>query len=468
VNGTNEWIVPSKQNYKKGELLMNKKSLSIILSLVVFFSIGIVSISAAGPQKADMKVLLNGKNLSIAKSAVIVNNRLLLPYRAIAEELGATVSYDATNKSVTEAKGNNTNVLTLGSKIVAINGVKNSLDVPAQLVNNSTYVPVRFLSENLGIQVEYDGATRTVSLNTNSSPAFKVIGVNEGDILYSNQVKLSVAAFNHELVDFRSNMEAKDGQGHVHIWLDTDPTNPKVAYKLTKGEPVVFDNVAPGDHTLTVQLVGNNHKPVAPEVKQVIKFRTAKTPIINVDGVKDGDIIMGSKVTINTDVTDFMLSDFRTKNDVAAGEGHVHIWLDTDVTNPKVAYKQVENEPVTFDNIKPGNHTLTLQLVGANHKPIQPEVKQVIHFKTEAAQKSYDVSIKDFAYSSQTLTIPKGSKVTFTNKDTIEHTVTAKDGSFNTGLFGKGESKTITFSEAGEFQIYCKPHPFMKAKIIVQ
>lgn len=455
---------------------MNKKWLSVLLSLVLIFSIGIASVSAAGPVKSDMKVVLDGKNLSIAQSAVIVNGRMLLPYRAIEEKLGAAVNYDAADKSVTVTKGNNMYVLTLGSKIATINGVQVSLDVPAQLINNSTFVPVRFLSENLGVQVGYDDATRTVSLNTSSSPAFKVIGVNQGDILYTNQVKLSVAAFNHELADFRTNTEAKEGQGHIHIWLDTDPANPKLAYKLVNGEPVIFDNVAPGDHTLTVQLVGNNHKPVAPEFKQVITFKTAKAPTVSVIGPKEGEVITGDKVTVITAVTDFILSDFRTQNNVAAGEGHIHIWLDTDVTNPKIAYKQVNGERVVFDNVKPGEHTLTLQLVGANHNPIQPAVKEVVHFTTKAADstttalapKTYSVNIKDFVFTPNPMTIPVGSKITFTNNDDAEHTVTAKDGAFDTGLFGKGVSKTITFSKAGEYQIFCKPHNFMTAKIVVK
>jgi plastocyanin len=455
---------------------MNKKWLSVLLSMVFIFSIGIASVFAAGPVKSDMKVLLDGQNLSIAQSAVLVNGRMLVPYREIADKLGATVSYDATDKSVTVKKSDNVYVLALGSKIATINGAQVSLDVPAQWINNSLFIPFRFLSENLGVQVGYDDATRTVSLNTNSSPAFNVMGVNEGDILYTNQVKLSVAAFNHELADFRTNMEAKEGQGHIHIWLDTDPTNPKLAYKLINGEPVVFDNVAPGDHTLTVQLVENNHKPVAPEVKQVITFKTVKVPTVSVVGPKEGEVITGDKVTVNTSVTDFILSDFRTQNTVAAGEGHIHIWLDTDIANPKLAYKQVNGGAVTFDQVKPGNHTLTVQLVGANHKPIQPAVKKVVQFKTKAAvsattapaPKTYSLNIKDFAFVPNTLTIPAGSQITFTNSDDAEHTVTAKDGSFDTGLFGKGASKTITFSKAGEYQIFCKPHSFMTAKIIVK
>jgi plastocyanin len=457
----------------EGGIRMKKKSLALLLSLTLIFSIGVVSASAANSTQPEINITLNGKSVSLGQQPVVVNGRTLVPYRAIAEKLEGTVNYDGASKSVTVAKGSNVYVLGLDSKVATINGVEVYLDVPAQLISNSTFVPLRFLSENLGIQVGYESATKTVSMNTNSAPAFNVFGVTQGDILYTNQVKVSVTAFNHVLADFRTNMEAKEGQGHVHLWLDTDPSNPKLAYKLIKGEPVVFDDVEPGEHTLTIQLVGNDHKPVAPEVKKVITFETAVAPTVIIDGPKEGEVIAGDKVTVNTKVTDFLLSDFRTKNTLAAGEGHIHIWLDTDVTNPKLAYKQVDDQPATFDNLKPGDHTLTVQLVGANHKPIQPAVKQVVHFKTKSATiaaepKNYNVSIKDFAYAPKTLTIPAGSTITFTNNDDVEHTVTAKDGSFDSGLFGQGETKTITFSKVGEYTIYCKPHNFMTATIIVE
>jgi plastocyanin/uncharacterized protein YegJ (DUF2314 family) len=466
--------------------MKKNKFLALLLSITLVFSVGIVSVLAANPTDSGIKVTLNGKELSLEQKPVIVNGRTLVPYRAIAEQLGETVSYDAKTKSVSLKKGLNVYEFGLGSKVATMNGVGVSLDVPAQLINNSTYVPLRFLSENLGVQVGYESKTKKVTLNKDSLSAFKVFGVAQGDILYTNQVKVAVAAINHELADFRTNMEIKAGQGHVHLWLDTDTTNPKLAYKLINGEPVVFDDVQLGEHTLTIKLVGNDHKPVTPVVQKVFNFKTAAAPTLSVVGPKESEVIVGNKVTVATKVTDFKLFDFRTNSTLGVGEGHIHIWLDTDVNNPKLAYKQVSNQPVTFDNINPGDHTLTIQLVGANHKPIKPAVQQVVHFKTKASTEegtnsgstktntttlktqNLNVSIKDFAYSIDSFTIPVGSTVTFTNNDEVEHTVTAKDGSFDTGLFGKGKSKTIAFNKAGEYSIYCKPHSFMTAKVIVK
>jgi hypothetical protein len=362
---------------------MNKKWVAALLSMMMLLLVGVTGAFASGPKEFQAEITLDGEKVALDKSVYIANGRTLLPYRALAEMIGAIVNYDAASKVVTVQKDSNVYVLSLGSKVAMINGTAVELDVPAQLIGDSTYVPIRFLSENLGAFVQYDGAAKKISLTTKNDPSFKVFGVNSGDILYTNEVKVSVAAFNHALMDFRTNMEPKEGQGHVHLWLDTEAADPKAAYKLISGDPVTFKDVAPGDHTLTILLVGNNHKPLATDGKQVITFKTAPTPTVKVTGPKEGEVIVGNKVTVTTEVMDFILSDFRTNTAVASGEGHLHIWLDSDVTNPKIAYKQINGEPVTFDNVQPGDHTLTVQLVGANHKPIQPVVKHVVHFKTK-------------------------------------------------------------------------------------
>lgn len=71
-------------------------------------------------------------------------------------------------------------------------------------------------------------------------------------------------------------------------------------------------------------------------------------------------------------------------------------------------------------------------------------------------------------FSINVLTVPVGTTVTWTNQDTTMHTVTAVDGSFDSGYYGEGESWSFTFTEAGEYEYYCIPHPWMRAKVIVE
>lgn len=86
---------------------------------------------------------------------------------------------------------------------------------------------------------------------------------------------------------------------------------------------------------------------------------------------------------------------------------------------------------------------------------------------TPARAASHEVIIESMKFSPASLSIAAGDEVTFTNKDGVPHTATAKDGSFETGNLTKGQSATITFAAAGEFAYFCKVHPMMKATITV-
>lgn len=77
------------------------------------------------------------------------------------------------------------------------------------------------------------------------------------------------------------------------------------------------------------------------------------------------------------------------------------------------------------------------------------------------------VEITDFAFSPAELTITVGDSVTWTNLDAVEHTATATDGSWDTGLLGQGESGSITFTAPGTYDYLCTPHPSMTGRIVV-
>ena len=70
-------------------------------------------------------------------------------------------------------------------------------------------------------------------------------------------------------------------------------------------------------------------------------------------------------------------------------------------------------------------------------------------------------------YIPRNATVVAGSQVTWTNKDTVLHTATADDGSFDTGLISPGQKATITVNGQGTKGYYCLPHPWMKATLLV-
>lgn len=80
----------------------------------------------------------------------------------------------------------------------------------------------------------------------------------------------------------------------------------------------------------------------------------------------------------------------------------------------------------------------------------------------------HTVDVKDFAFGPATLTVKVGETVVWKNSDAAGHSATADDGSFDTGVFGQGESSDpVTFTTAGTFGYFCTPHPNIKGTIVV-
>jgi plastocyanin len=72
-------------------------------------------------------------------------------------------------------------------------------------------------------------------------------------------------------------------------------------------------------------------------------------------------------------------------------------------------------------------------------------------------------------YSVNMLTVEVGTTVTWTNDDPNQmHTVTDANGAFDSGFLQTGDSWSYTFEEPGEFEYFCQPHPWMRAKVIVE
>jgi len=91
--------------------------------------------------------------------------------------------------------------------------------------------------------------------------------------------------------------------------------------------------------------------------------------------------------------------------------------------------------------------------VSANEPPAAPNV---------------EVIIDNFSFAPQTLTVPVGATVTWTNRDDIPHTVVSTDGAFKSKVRDTDEKFSYTFTKAGTYSYFCSVHPKMTGKVIVQ
>ena len=78
------------------------------------------------------------------------------------------------------------------------------------------------------------------------------------------------------------------------------------------------------------------------------------------------------------------------------------------------------------------------------------------------------VEIVDFEFDPTMVTVEAGTEVVWTNRDNAAHTASAKDGSFDTGTLGSGESGRVTLDEPGTYAYICEFHPFMTGTIEVE
>lgn len=100
---------------------------------------------------------LEGKTVNFEdQQPTIIDGRTLVPFRGFLEALDADeIQWDKDSRQVTALRGDQKIVLTIGEKIVDVNGKKVELDVPAMIVNDRTMVPVRFISETFGFNVGF-------------------------------------------------------------------------------------------------------------------------------------------------------------------------------------------------------------------------------------------------------------------------------------------------------------------------
>jgi LPXTG-motif cell wall-anchored protein len=100
--------------------------------------------------------------------------------------------------------------------------------------------------------------------------------------------------------------------------------------------------------------------------------------------------------------------------------------------------------------------------------PAKPKPRRSGDAPRATAAADTGVTISDFEFAPPSVTIDAGDTITWTNDGPTPHSATADDGSFDTGIFNAGQSRSHTFDEAGTFAYFCTPHPNMRGTITVR
>ncbi len=136
-----------------------------LLVLCSFFAIGVYAEDGG----REITVTLNGEAIEFDVPPQIIESRTMVPLRAIFEALGAEVDWDDATKTAIGVKGDITVKITINDNILYKNDKAIELDVPAQIVDSRTLVPVRAISESFEVNVDWIDETSTVVLTTAKS-----------------------------------------------------------------------------------------------------------------------------------------------------------------------------------------------------------------------------------------------------------------------------------------------------------
>ena len=122
--------------------------------------------AGAGAILATPRVILDGAPLAMDVPPQIIGGRTMVPMRAIFEALDAEVRWDGAKQTATGTRDDTTVVLPIGSTSPTVNGSVVTIDAPGVVIDGRTLVPLRFVAESFGVDVNWDGATRTVTINS--------------------------------------------------------------------------------------------------------------------------------------------------------------------------------------------------------------------------------------------------------------------------------------------------------------
>jgi cell wall-associated NlpC family hydrolase len=163
------------------------------LKIIILFSLFTIVISSAFGYHNCVFADASGVGIYIDGTAVdfpdvkpyISNDRTFVPVRFISEQLGASVSWNSDTGEVIINKGNDSIKLVIGSTEVIKNGVLSSMDAVPMITDGRTMVPLRFVSEQLGTVVNWDVSNNSVLITTaKSNPDYTVYTVKAGDTLW--------------------------------------------------------------------------------------------------------------------------------------------------------------------------------------------------------------------------------------------------------------------------------------------
>lgn len=154
-----------------------------------------------------MSIKVNDKTIFTDVKPYIENNRTMIPVRFVVENLGAEINWDDTSKQITIKDQNNVLKLKIGGSEATCNNKTFALDAKAVIKDSRTMIPLRFVSEGMGAEVNWDEATKTVSIRKGLSPSSTPLAIPSATPSHGTGANIEEAENPNE-VDFYIQIDA--------------------------------------------------------------------------------------------------------------------------------------------------------------------------------------------------------------------------------------------------------------------
>ncbi|CAM4215949.1 N-acetylmuramoyl-L-alanine amidase family protein [Paenibacillus tarimensis] len=181
------------------------------------------------------KLFLDGNVIQTDAQPRIVKSSTMVPMRVIAEQLGYSVDWNSKTREVTIADGSTLIVLTADQDVAVVNGTSVKLDAPAFIDKGVTYVPLRFVGQNLGLTVRWEQTTKSVYLITPAMPELPSNGAGVGAPVTQPAAEKPAADTSALIESINYN-----GMGRITIKYDGQLT-PNNAFWLENPDRLVID-----------------------------------------------------------------------------------------------------------------------------------------------------------------------------------------------------------------------------------
>lgn len=359
-----------------------KKNFRKILTLTLAIIMLLMPADALAKRHQKRDIPLNGiiVNDHIVFSDVapyIKNSRTYVPIRFIAEELGFDVKWDAKTKKVTMTDGESTVELTIGSKTMLVNGKKVKLDAPAEIKDQRTFVPLRAIAEAFGKSVEYSNDYRAVCIGDDVK-----FNKNYRVVYYYDKIEPVITDYEINIVTYRMIVNGEEKRFETVEELIDVILDDFEQYKLT-GKSQYGLKVYKGD-----QLVNALGKDYYTDQKPTIRIATREDEKRWAEEKKKNEVVYTSEVPEDKQLRDEYYVE--STEDILVGS-----WYGPSIATDSYGRKYNVDVYTYIESLGGNKYKLTNRTILASDKSSQFFSEQYGYYEfitqTLSVEKSYSV-----------------------------------------------------------------------------